>query len=70
MTNSYILGALRNQGSFLFGGIMEDKYKIIEFDKFCGSCKHRDDPENDDICEECLCEPARYETHIPLNYEK
>lgn len=48
---------------------MDERYKIIEFEKFCGMCIHRDDPENSDACEECLNEPARYETHTPLNFE-
>lgn len=48
---------------------MDENYKIIEFENFCGRCIHRDDPENSDACDECLSEPARYETHVPLNFK-
>ena len=49
---------------------MEINTNIIEFDQFCGSCKHKDLDEKLDPCCECLDNPALVDTEIPLNYEK
>lgn len=49
---------------------MNDHYKEVYFDQYCGSCKHRDDPNDSEVCNDCLYEPARIDTHKPLNYEE
>lgn len=48
---------------------MNEHYKLVDFEHYCGTCKHRDDPESSDVCNDCLYEPARVETHKPVNYE-
>lgn len=48
---------------------MEERYKLVDYEHYCGTCKHRDNSEADDICNECLCEPARIDTHKPINYK-
>lgn len=48
---------------------MEERYKIVEFDRYCGTCKHRDDKDSE-VCDECLYEPARVDSHKPINYEE
>ena len=49
---------------------MEVNTNIIEFDQYCGTCKHKDLDEKCDPCNECLDNPALVDTQIPLHYEK
>lgn len=49
---------------------METKYKIVEFDKYCDNCKHKD--LNDDLepCNECLTNPVNENSKKPINFEE
>lgn len=62
---------------------MEGDLKLVEFDKYCPTCVHnKPDPVRDDNsdgtlyvetreeCQLCLSEPARPDSHKPLNYKK
>ena len=49
---------------------MDYNEKIIDFDKFCKTCKHRDVIEYEDPCNECLDCPARLNSQRPLNYKE
>ena len=49
---------------------MEYIDKFVEFQDYCHKCKHKDVPETDDPCNECLTEPVNYYTHRPVNYEE
>lgn len=49
---------------------MEDIYKEVYFDKYCGSCKHEDLPEKDDPCHECLNNPENLYSHKPVNWKE
>ena len=49
---------------------MEGDLKIVYFDEYCLTCKHKDLPESDDPCDECLCNPANIDSHKPIKYEE
>lgn len=44
--------------------------KIATFWEFCASCKHKNVPETEEPCNECLSCGAREDSHRPLNYEE
>lgn len=46
---------------------MEDQYKEVYF-TYCNTCKHRNLPQADDPCHECLGEPVNLYSHKPVNY--
>lgn len=48
---------------------MEYIDKIVEFDKYCSTCKYKDLKENESPCSECLEEPTREHSHKPCKYE-
>lgn len=43
---------------------------IVEFDKFCKTCKHKELDEKFDPCHECLCHPIQVGSIKPLNYKE
>ena len=45
-----------------------DIEKIVYFDQWCQKCKHKDLPENDDPCDECLTYPAREYSYKPMRF--
>lgn len=49
---------------------MEENMKIVRFDMYCKSCKHKSKEDYEDPCNECLHEPARQYSHKPINYEE
>lgn len=49
---------------------MEENYKIVDFQKYCATCKHKDVEETEDPCNECLTEPARPYSQKPVNWEE
>lgn len=49
---------------------MTEHQKIIDFDKWCTTCKYKDILAEEDPCNECLTCPARFENSAPLNYQK
>jgi hypothetical protein len=44
--------------------------KIVEFDKYCNTCRSKDVKESDRPCSECLAEPARQYSSKPAKYEE
>lgn len=44
--------------------------KIVNFDIYCKTCKHKGVLETEDPCNECLTNPANEDSHKPVNYEK
>ena len=48
----------------------EGDYKEVFFDVYCPTCKHRDKPESEDPCDECLDNPANVDSHKPVNWKK
>lgn len=52
---------------------MENHDKLVEFDKYCPTCKYKDVDESvpkETKCDECLETPARLNSHKPLNYKE
>lgn len=49
---------------------MENFYKEVFFDAYCGTCKYCDLDEFLSPCNECLENPVNNETHKPVNWEK
>lgn len=44
--------------------------KIVEFDKYCPKCEHKNLSESERPCSECLEEPARQYSHKPAMFEE
>ena len=49
---------------------MEIVDKIVKFSEYCAKCKHKDEPETDDTCNECLNNPVNEYSHKPVNYKE
>lgn len=49
---------------------MQIEDKIVEFDKYCKSCKHFTKKESEDPCHDCLNEPTNINSRKPIMYEK
>ncbi len=49
---------------------MYDDYKIVDFEKYCTKCEHRDLKESDDPCFDCLDEPTNLNSHKPVYYKE
>ena len=49
---------------------MEDGYKEVYFDEYCGSCKHKSKNEDETPCDECLENPVNLNSHKPVKYEE
>lgn len=47
-----------------------DGMKLVEFEKYCPTCKHKDIKEEEQPCHDCLTEPANQYSHKPVNYEE
>ena len=44
-------------------------YKEVNFNKYCNTCVHRKEPENNDICHECLNNGYNTNSEKPTQYE-
>ena len=49
---------------------MEIVDKIVDFKKYCETCKHKDTKEVKDPCNECLDNPVNSHTTKPVKYEE
>lgn len=47
---------------------MEDHDLIVEFDKYCETCQHKDLAETEQPCNECLEHPVNHNSHKPYCY--
>ena len=47
-----------------------NKLKIVEFEKYCKTCKHKDVASKDGPCYECLDEPVNLYSHKPVKWEE
>ena len=53
--------------------IVNDNMKEVYFDQYCSTCKNLNVSESDldnTVCDECLGEPARPNSHKPVRYEE
>lgn len=46
------------------------KWKMVEFDKWCDKCRFVQFKETDDPCNECLGNPKNEYSHKPVNFEE
>lgn len=46
-----------------------DIYKAVRYDLYCGSCKYEKRQENQLPCCDCLDEPLKEYSEIPVKYE-
>lgn len=44
-------------------------YKIVYFEK-CKDCEHFEKEEYEDVCNECLNEPANLDSRFPVNFKE
>ena len=44
--------------------------KIVDFHKWCASCKYRDNEAYKDPCNECLNNPSNEDSTKPINWKK
>ena len=49
---------------------MDNQYKLVDFGKYCKTCKHKGIKEFEDPCNECLDEPANVNSERPIKYEE
>lgn len=47
-----------------------DGMKIVEFEKYCASCIHKDVKEKDEPCCDCLEESVNMNSHKPVKWEE
>ena len=49
---------------------MEETYKEVYFGEYCKTCTHKELPEDQEPCHDCLNEPVNVYSHKPVNYEE
>lgn len=49
---------------------MEEKEHIVDFERYCKTCKHEKRPETDYPCFVCLSIPVRMNSRKPEKWEK
>ena len=47
-----------------------NEYKEVYFDQYCDKCKHKDLPEESEVCNSCLTYAANLYSHKPINFEE
>ena len=50
--------------------MMETRVKFANYYKFCKLCKHKDEEETDEPCNECLTLPVNVDTRKPICFEE
>ncbi len=48
---------------------MEAIEKEVYFNQYCQKCNHKDVPETEDPCNECLTEPVNEYSHKPVRFK-
>lgn len=49
---------------------MENTEIIVEFDKYCKTCKHKELEDKYDPCCDCLDNPTNINSRKPIHYEE
>lgn len=47
-----------------------DGYKEVYFDKYCETCKFKEQREDEDPCDECLVETVNLYSHKPVYWRE
>lgn len=55
---------------FLLEVFMQDIEHIVDFYKYCESCRHYDKQDFEDPCNECLTNTINLYSRKPVNYEQ
>ena len=50
--------------------MQDDGKKIVEFDKWCPKCLHKDKKETEDPCYDCLMDGENVNSHKPVRWEE
>lgn len=48
---------------------MDEGYREVRFDIYCKHCKHKDVPDEEAPCCDCLAEPTKLYSDIPVKFE-
>lgn len=48
---------------------MENNLHLVEFDKWCESCKHKNRKDTEEPCDSCIEVPARPDSRKPERWE-
>lgn len=48
----------------------EDGYKVVDYNRWCKTCKYEKKKEEEVPCDECLETPLNFETTQPVKWEK
>lgn len=48
----------------------EQQMKIVDFHKYCPTCKHTAKSGYEEPCDECLKEPVNLFSHKPVKFEE
>lgn len=51
---------------------MKSNRHVVDFNKWCPKCKHRNESEFDEtsVCYECVESPINYDSHKPVLWEE
>lgn len=49
---------------------MVNREKIVEFEKYCDTCEHKNVEQHKDPCHECLSNPSNIDSRKPINYKR
>lgn len=49
---------------------MEEYYKEVYFNEYCKTCQYKKNEEQDEPCDECLCDPINLYSHKPVKWEE
>lgn len=49
---------------------MQGDLKIVHYWEYCHKCKHKNVKPNEDPCYECLNNPAKVDSHKPIDFEE
>lgn len=49
---------------------MDTTYKEVRFDKYCGTCQHKDIGGSEEPCNSCIARPMMFGTEVPRFYKE
>lgn len=48
---------------------MDERYRIVLFNIYCPTCKHKELDEHKEPCDSCVSRPVNLYSHKPVNWE-
>lgn len=49
--------------------VMDSHEKEVYFGEYCSKCRHEKEPEDSDVCNDCLNNPSNIDSHKPIRFE-